>query len=270
MARRLSLLKQYGYITWPDAEQRKTNPIPEPIVWLGWRGALYQAGSFGLKIEEPKKENENQLRNLERILRSKAFYWLREPHWTNLRHDLAVTDIRFWVKDSLKDNTQLAFEEWINESAFRIQTDFIDYKVQSREGEWVNKRKGIIPDGFFSVIDIKRKERGEPFRARFLLEIDMATHDNPSFGMEKAAPGSAYIKSDLYRQRFESNSGRWLVVTTGRVRLNNLLIQTRSRVGNDAHLFYFTTFDQMAKSNFFLDPVWRQPTSNDFVRLVSS
>jgi hypothetical protein len=262
MARRLSFLKSQDYVQWPSMEQRKTHPIPEPVVWLGWRGALYLAGNSGLQVEEPKTANENQLRD-------RGFYWLREPRWSNLRHDLTITDIRFWVKTSLQTIPHLVFEEWINESIFRIQTDFVDYKVQSREGEWVLKHKGVIPDGYFSIIDQSRKEKGEPFRARFLLEVDMASRDNPSFGMDKAAPGGTYIKSPQYLQRFESNSGRWLVVTTGSVRMRNLLIQTRSRVGADAHLFYFTTFDQMAHSNFFLDPIWRQPTSNESVSLVS-
>ena len=268
MARRLSFLRSQDYVQWPSMEQRKTHPIPEPVVWLGWRGALYLAGSSGLQVEEPKTANENQLRNLERQLRDRGFYWLREPRWSNLRHDLSVTDIRFWVQNSLQEIPHLVFEEWINESAFRIQTDYVDYKVQSREGEWVLKHKGVIPDGYFSIIDQSRKEKGDPFRARFLLEVDMATHDNPSFGMDKSAPGGAYIKSPQYQQRFESNSGRWLVVTTGTVRMRNLLIQTRARAGSDAHLFYFTTFDQMARSNFFLDPVWKQPTSNEAVSLV--
>ncbi|MDO9546167.1 MAG: replication-relaxation family protein [Pelolinea sp.] len=269
MARRLSFLKSQDYIQWPSLEQRKSHPIPEPVVWLGWRGALYLAGISGLQVEEPKNANENQLRNLERQLRSRGFYWMREPRWSNLRHDLSVTDIRFWVQTSLLKIPHLVFEEWINESVFRIQTDYVDYKVQSREGEWVLKHKGVIPDGYFSIIDQSRKEKGEPFRARFLLEVDMATHDNPSFGIEKSAPGGAYIKSQPYRERFESNSGRWLVVTTGSIRMRNLLIQTRSRAGIDAHLFYFTTFDQMARSNFFLDPVWRQPTSSETIPLVS-
>ena len=268
MERRLSLLNMNGYLQWPSMAQRKIHPIPEPVVWLGWKGALLLAGQFGLQVEKPKSNNEYQLRRFERMLRARGFYWLREPRWNQLRHDLVVTDIRFWIKESLKEIKHLPFEEWINESAFRIQTDYIDYRVRSREGELVTRRKGICPDGFFSLVDERRKAKGEPFRARFLLEVDMATHDNPGFGMDKAAPGAAYIKSSQYKERFESNAGRWLVVTTGEVRMRNLLIQTRTRAGADAHLFYFTTMDQMPKNNFFLDPIWRQPNSEKYVALL--
>ena len=268
MERRLSLLKASEFLNWPNIVQRKIHPIPEPVVWLDWKGALLLAGQFGLRVEKPKSTNEYKLRRFERTLRARGFYWLREPRWSQLRHDLFVTDIRFWVRESLKGITYLSFEEWINESAFRIQTDYIDYRVRSRDGEITTRRKGVIPDGFFSLVDERRKAKSEPFRARFLLELDMSTHDNPSFGLDKAAPGAVYIKSPQYKERFESNSGRWLVVTTGTVRMRNLLIQTRARAGTDAHMFYFTTMDQMPKNNFFLDPIWRQPNSEKYVALL--
>ena len=43
MERRLSLLFHNHYLNWPNVEQRRTRPIPEPIVWLGWRGILHLA-----------------------------------------------------------------------------------------------------------------------------------------------------------------------------------------------------------------------------------
>ena len=61
------------------------------------------------------------------------------------------------------------------------------------------------------------------------MEMDLATHDNPSFGIEKAAAGAAYIKSEKYKKRFGSNSGRWLVITTGVTRMKNLMNQTREK-----------------------------------------
>ena len=268
MERRLSFLKSQDYIQWPTLEQRKVHPIPEPIIWLGWKGAHYLAGISDLSVDEPKNTNENQMREWQKQLRRKGFHWLREPRWSNLKHDLTITDIRFWVNTSLKKIPNLVMEEWIKESSFRIQTDFVDYKVKSRDGEWVTMRKGVIPDGFFSIVDKERKAKGEPSRARFLLELDMASHDNPSFGMEKSAPGVAYIKSPQYKTRFESNVGKWLVVTTGGVRMRNLMIQTKERVGNEANTFYFTTLDHMGRDNFFLDPIWQHPLSNSSQRLI--
>ena len=258
MENRLSKLHNDQYIEWPNNMQRKNFPIPEPIIWLGWKGALFLAGRQGIRVNPPKTANENQLRILERQLRASGFAWYREPHWSNLKHDLTVVDTRFWVLDSLKDIADYSLEEWINESVFRTDTDYIVYQVKTREGEIMRKRKGICPDGAFTLIDKNRKQQGEAFRARFLIEVDMATHDNPSFGMDKAAPGAAYIKSQEYQARFNSNSGRWLVITTSPIRLRNLIQQTRERIGEESNLFYFTTFENCRGHNFFTEPIWYQ------------
>ena len=87
----------------------------------------------------------------------------------------------------------------------------------------------------------------------------MGTHDNPSFGKEKAVPGVAYIKSEAYRTRFGYNNGRWLVVINGGTRrMHNLMQQTEERVGEDAKMFYFTTFEQLFGVNVLASPIWWQ------------
>ena len=40
MDRRLSLLHHNHYLAIPSLEDRRNYAIPEPIVWLGWRGIL--------------------------------------------------------------------------------------------------------------------------------------------------------------------------------------------------------------------------------------
>jgi len=86
----------------------------------------------------------------------------------------------------------------------------------------------------------------------------MSTHDNPSFGREKAVPGAAYIKSIAFKNRFGYNSGRWLVVTTGVVRMKNLIAQTKQSLGTGARVFLFTAFDQVKDVNVLTAPIWHQ------------
>ena len=258
MEKRLSKLYQGNYIHWPSLEQRRTYPIPEPIIWLNWRGALYLAGQQGINIEPPEKENENHFRMLEKKLRNEGFHWLREPRWSQLKHDLAIIDTRLWIQASGQQSGGLTVEEWMKESSFRSNMDYIDFPVKDSNGETITKRRGICPDGYFCVIDEKRKESGEPFRARFLMEMDLATHDNPSFGIEKAAAGAAYIKSAEYRKRFGGNSGRWLVITTGVTRMKNLMSQTRDKALLNSGLFFFTLLENKEKMNFFNSPIWFQ------------
>ncbi len=83
------------------------------------------------------------------------------------------------------------------------------------------------PDGYFTIVDSRRRSQGLPARARFLLELDMATHDTNSFFQEKVLAGVAYIKSPAYKSRLGHNSGRWLVVITGEVRMKHIMHQTQ-------------------------------------------
>lgn len=256
MEKRLAKLNQTGYIRWPEIQERKTYPIPEPIVWLDWRGALYLAGKQGITVAEPKIPNENQLRMLEKSLRSKGFSWMREPRWSQLKHDLCIVDIRLWIKESLNNVPDLSLEEWINESVFRSDTDYVDYQIKTREGKTFSKRKGVCPDGSFTLIDDHRRLKSEPFRARFLVELDMATHDNPSFGFEKVLPGIAYIKSQAYKNRFGNNSGRWLVITTSEIRMRHLMQQTLKITRQDACIFLFTTSQEFFSRNPIQERIW--------------
>lgn len=261
MEKRLAKLHQNGYIAWPNLYQRKHFPIPEPIVWLNWKGARYLSGRQGIEVPLTNSINENKLRYLDRALRENGFYWLREPRWNQLTHDLMIIDIRLWINDSLGIQSTLVLEEWIKESTFKSDTDHINFQYKTRDGKIISKRKGICPDGMFILADLQRKKLGQPFRVRYLVEVDKATHDNPSFGIDKAVAGNAYIKSKQYQKRFGNNLGCWLVLTTGNTRMKNLIYQTQERVGENSSIFFFTTFDRMRGNNFFGSPIWFQANS---------
>jgi hypothetical protein len=259
MEQRLSKLRQMGYIDWPNKEHYKNNPIPEPVCWLGLQGADYIAGLKGVDVAFPKSGNENQLRSFQNDLRKQGIRWVREPRWSLLRHDIAIVDFRLAVEKAVGELNFLSLEKWIPESEFRSNTDVISYKIKNRDGYLKNKRKGVVPDAYFEIIDERRRAKGEMHRARFLLELDMSTHDNLSFGREKALPGVAYVNSKEYKARFGHNSGHWLVVTSGGdVRLGNLMRQTDIKAGNSANLFFFTSLDKIEEVNVLTTSMWFQ------------
>jgi len=90
METRLTTLYQHNYVNWPTQEQRRTKPVPEPILFLGWQGTLWLAGQQGITVKPPKNTGENQLRILDQRLRVAGFRWLREPGWSKLGHSIAV------------------------------------------------------------------------------------------------------------------------------------------------------------------------------------
>jgi hypothetical protein len=137
--------------------------------------------------------------------------------------------------------------------------DVVEFKIEGRDGKKKKKTRGVCPDGYFLVTNVKLKRRGKLHKMRLLLEIDMGTHPIRSrFGRQKAAPYAAYIKSPEYESRFGVKRGRWLVVTTGEPRMEHLIEQTEKVVADDSKYFLFTIFDHLGKNNAFTSPIWWQ------------
>jgi len=110
----------------------------------------------------------------------------------------------------------------------------------------------VRPDSYFVIERQPRIGRCKPFA--FLLEVDMASEDNPRFAREKVRPGAAYLKSTQYAERFGLRHGRYLVITTGRRRMLNMKAQAERHGGKG--LFYFSTFDAIQAETVISEPVW--------------
>lgn len=264
MERRLTLLHRLGYLNVPSTEQRRFNPIPEPITWLGWRGMLLVASQIGVEVELKLPINENQQRFLEKQLREAGIRWQREPRWSQLGHDIAVNDFRLSVEAAVKLWPSLSLEEWLAEGEFLSTMDTINIGGERK------LRKGIRPDGFFVLADHLRLIEKSPAKARFLLELDNSTHPLTRFGRDKAAAGLAYIRSDVYRARFGFNSGRWLVVCKSSQRLRNLKAQTEKVLGKQASNFLFTTLDKVMPNTVFNMPIWWKGGSSEQIPLIGN
>lgn len=261
MRHRLSLLYHNGFLNMPDRDQRRTNPIPEPVVWLGWRGILVMAKQDGIKVDEPNKINENQLRKLEKQLRTHGIRWQREPRWSQLAHDIAVNDFRLTVEHAAHYWPSISLEQWIPEGNFLVDMDTI--KIGKR-------KKGIRPDGFFVLVDHLRLINNSPAKARFLLEFDNSTHPLSRFGRDKAKPGLAYIRSKAYRERFGFNSGRWLVVCKSEGRMKNLKTHTEKVLGKQACNFFFTTLEKTKPLTVLNSAIWLRGGSEKLIPLVDN
>jgi hypothetical protein len=269
MQRRLAKLYKLDYIARPTREQWKTRPIPEAIYWLGWRGAgwIAEQSDVVVKASTAESMNENQQRGLQVYLIKKGIYWYREPRWNQLTHDLQAIDFRLAVERAVAAFPTLTLEEWQHEGIFRTDTDVIEIRTKNRQGLIKERKKGVCPDGYFVIVDEQRLLRGQPARARHLMEIDSATHSNPKFGRDKVAPGIAYIHSQAYKERFGANAGRWLIQTSGQRRMRNLMQQTQRTAGDSSGFFYFTTEHLFFNSeNVLTDPIWwqvgkQEPTS---------
>jgi len=229
---RLKLLYHNRYLNRPNKEQR--GRIPEMIYWLDKRGAELVASLNGTPIRE--------------------FSWRQQPRWFQVEHDLAVNTFRLDLEEACREDSQITLQTWLPESEFWSYPDKISYRYQDRE-----IKRNIRPDGFFMLTT-------EEHHLRYLLEIDRSTEDNPRFFREKILPGLAYLKTQSYEDRFGHRSGRWLVVTTGKKRLENMLRQARRAKAKG--LFYFTTYDRVSSETILRDPIWRREDRDKLVPLV--
>mgnify|MGYP002345330837 FL=1 len=265
MEKRLTKLYRLGYLDWPGSLDWRTKPIPEPICWLGAKGVLWVAARNGVTLDIPHGENETWKRRLEVKLREQGIYWMREPRWIQLQHDIRVGDFRLITEQAISADPSWQLETWQHEGVFRSHVDTVEYSVVGLDGQPKKIRKGVIPDSFFMLQDTGTGQT----RARVLLELDMATQDNPRFGREKVLPGINYILSSQYKARFGDNSGRWLVVTTGERRMQNLKRQAESVAGRAAGAFYFTTFERVSPQTILSQPIWYRGGENITTALLA-
>lgn len=256
MEKRLAKLHGAGYLDWPTHQQWRSQPVPEPICWLGWRGALLLGKEPDSDIRDMEASNENRKRKLEVTLRKSGFHWLREPRWLQLKHDLRLVDFRMIVEGAVRRHPSLSLGGWILDRDFRSDPDVIEYQTPGSGGGGRILRKAILPDGFFSIQNRERLIEGKPYTARFLVELDMSTEDNPRFAREKVGPSLAYLRSAKYQERFGYKSGRWLVIANGAHRMHNLMESTRALLGRDARVFCFTTFDKLRPETALSAPIW--------------
>ena len=258
MEKRLAKLNHGDYLDWPRRDQWRSQPVPEPICWLGWRGALLLGRDSNRDLPDIEASNENQQRKLEVALRKSGFYWLREPRWLQLKHDLRLVDFRMIIEEAVRQHASLNLGTWVLEREFRSDPDMVEYGSPQPGGHVRKIRKPIMPDGFFYIENKERLIEGKPYTARFLVEIDMSTEDNPRFAREKVLPSIAYLRSAEYQERFGFRSGRWLVIANGDLRMRNLLEHTKAMLGRDARVFCFTTFDKLRPATALSARIWHR------------
>lgn len=127
-------------------------------------------------------------------------------------------------------------------------------------------KRMMQPDGWFQVKKPSKRYPGKWANYAFLVEIDMGTETTTRFGRDKVPSGVAYLKSELYRQRFGVAYGRYVVVTGNKTRLQNMKAQTE-RLGGDK-LFYFTTFERISPESAFHESIWQLAGSEDPYSLI--
>jgi hypothetical protein len=138
------------------------------------------------------------------------------------------------------------------------------YEAKNQKGQFYSARKSVFPDSYFEIVNIDLKKQNKPYKIRFLIEVDMSTHNPGRFGRTKVAPGVAYIFSREYKERFGANSGYWLVIAKGgQTRIKNMMRQTEEQANDKVDIFFFTSLIELDGVNPLTSPIWRQIGKED-------
>jgi hypothetical protein len=84
--------------------------------------------------------------------------------------------------------------------------------------------------------------------------------------MRKVSAYLEYHRSGKYQLRYKMQGLRMLTVTTGEKRLANLKAATE-KTGGKAR-FWFTTFEQIRKSDVLTEAIWQKAGENMFHKLT--
>lgn len=229
--KRLRDLCNNGYLTMPRTdEELRWVPLGETVYWLDVDGAKLLAGLKGIDYQD--------------------FEWRQAGRWSKIAHDLAVNNFRLTITQACEHDPELSLVDWVHEGEFLRDQDTVTFT--NRDGS--SGKRMMQPDGWFQVKKPSKRYPGKWANYAFLVEIDMGTETTTRFGRDKVPPGVAYLKSELYKQRFGVAYGRYVVVTGNETRLQNMKVQTE-RLGGEK-LFYFTTFERISPESAFHEPIW--------------
>ena len=126
----------------------------------------------------------------------------------------------------------------------------------------------MLIDLHFEIVDNTLRGRGEPHRARFNLEYETGSRDNPKFGIDKVLPPIKYVDSAAYKTRFGANHGLWLIVVSGEKKMKNRIRRTEQVAGADANLFFFTTESKFKAGRPLTSPIWYQVGQSNPMPLI--
>jgi hypothetical protein len=187
--------------------------------------------------------------------------WSAPNVTAKLNHDIYINDFVIDTKLACETFDHLTLHEWVSEQNLRAMEHTFTYK--SWAGDTV-KNAHAYPDSIL-IVD---RDTAEDYRGRFLMEMDMSNHSNPTFGEEKIVPYIAYIRSPIYKRRFGDNTGRVLVVVPDTRRIKYLAETARRYGGKNARIWHFAAIDAINYETIFTEKIWTRADQEEKVALI--
>jgi hypothetical protein len=240
---RLQLLHYHGYLTRDEQPQKLSEGRKPYIYWLAQRGAEIVA----------------------ELLDGEELDWNQREHHVSplfLEHLLATNDVRVAMTVAArKQNFSIA--TWLDDRTLKRQ--HMNDVITLRGPQGATQRAAVVPDGYFVLDTVKHLYH-------HFLEIDLrnVTGAASIWGRRdwarKVQAYLEYYRSGKYQARYQTQGLRVLTVTTGEKRLANLKAATEKAGGRSR--FWFTTFEQIAKSDVLTDAIWQKAGNNGLHTLI--
>jgi hypothetical protein len=206
--------------------------------------ALYTLGSMALPLVARRLEME-----LPEVIR----YHRRSKTPTFIEHTLAIVDTWIAFQEALKNHASWELDLWLPELQCRHE-----YDIRAVGGSW--RKEAFKPDAFARLA-----QRDSNDFHNYFIEVDLGHTSSRQF-LNKLLTHQRYLESGLFKESFEMESFRTLVITVGERRLRNL----RSLVAaQNSDLFWFTTFDNLQQKGP-LSPIWSKPSSQALESIIGS
>ena len=273
---RIRLLVQAGFIQKLSRRQLLEQPVPSMVYWLGVKGIAFICSERGVDDNFSRTSLHAQKR-LAESLRRKGVIFKPTPDWLRVKHSIQVADLYFVAK-AAAEHAGLIWDEWVPESRFRHDPPWVTYiaRRRNRQGKMVEekRREKLYPDGFFRVLrpieasDKSAEDGGSKTEALgYLVELDRSTEDNLRIVRTKVMPGEAFVLSKSLRKYTGLNSARWIVVTTGEERAENM--KSAAEGVSARKWFYFCSMEQLRPEKFFDAKIWHLTNVEEPIDLLS-
>ena len=193
---------------------------------------LYSIGKAALPVIALHLElEEDGIRRVYRRTRTPMF----------VQHSLSVGELRIaFHRAAIMGKIQIG--RWLSEDESRHA-----FEVRAPGGAW--RKELFKPDAF---VRLQKETTVNDAERCYFLEADLGTTSQDKM-LNKWRIHQLYLDSGLFRELYQSDTFRTLVVTTSVRRIENLL-DLMEQQGSD--LFWFTTFDEVNKRGI-LAPIWR-------------
>jgi len=203
----------------------------------------------------------------------------REQNISHLQHHLAANALKITIRKAIKNHPTIELDLWEYESTLKIRGGYDRINLPI-EGTTKTEKRGVIADSHF----VLKISTNQGYRLPHLFpEYDFTNSTlEPTKQEEKSWKQKAQARLiwfndktetitengktravSAFEKRYGSEAARFLWLTQGEVRLQNMIGTVESLTEKNKHFNWFSTYDQITPATFLTGQIWRVATKQE-------